>query len=299
MRTILAFLLLFPLPVLAHEGHDHAAPPGTDAMPPAVTVSLAHGLSERLDIKTAPAQLSEVAPTLQIYGRVAALPDRQAVVSARFPAKVLEMRAQAGQAVHKGDVLGKIEPLVYGSNAISLTAAIDGIVSGDIPVAGQVVEAGTQLFEIIDLTDVLVIGQVYDSAALAQLAVGQSVRVDPQNLEGRIERLDPSLDARSRGRNVYIRVSNKNGGLLRHMLVGVSISLAEALPAVVVPHASILGRDSEPFVFIKAGDLAERRVVKMGVRHGDAQEIISGVLPDEEVIIQGHYQLQFAPAAEK
>jgi multidrug efflux pump subunit AcrA (membrane-fusion protein) len=83
------------------------------------------------------------------------------------------------------------------------------------------------------------------------------------------------------------------------MLVTVSIASGEALPAILVPNASVLGRDGEPFVFVKVGDTAERRPVKLGARLGDEQEIITGVLPDEEVIIQGHYQLQFAPALGK
>lgn len=68
MHIILAFLLLFPLPALAHEGHDHAAPPGVEAATPAVVVSLAGWLAQTLDIKTVPAQLAEVAPMLQAYG---------------------------------------------------------------------------------------------------------------------------------------------------------------------------------------------------------------------------------------
>lgn len=304
MQIILAFLLLIPLSALAHEGHDHAAPPGVEAATPAVVVSLAGGRAQTLDIKTVPARLAEVAPMLQAYGRVAALPERQALVSTRFAARAVEVLAQAGQGVKKGDVIAHIEPLVFGSDVVEIKAPIDGVVTGAVPVAGQALAPADRLFEIIDLSEVLVIGQVYEDADFARLKVGQIVQLIKLSMTaapvaGRIERLDPSLDENSRSRNIYIRAENPEGKLLRNMLVTLSIASGEALPAILVPNISVLGRDGEPFVFVKVGDTAERRSVKLGARLGDEQEIISGVLPDEEVIIQGHYQLQFAPALGK
>ena len=304
MHIILAFLLLFPLSALAHEGHDHAAPPGVGAATTAVVVSLAGGRAQTLNIKTVPAHLAEVAPMLQVYGRVAALPERQALVSTRFAARAVEVLAQAGQSIKKDDVIARIEPLVFGSDIIALKAPIDGVVTGAVPAAGQALAPADRLFEVIDLSEVLIIGQVYEDADFARLKVGQTVQFTNLStasapVAGRIERLDPSLDEYSRARNVYIRAENPEGRLLRNMLVTVSIVSGDALPAILVPNASVLGRDGEPFVFVKVGDTAERRTVKLGARLGDEQEIITGVLPDEDVIIQGHYQLQFAPALGK
>lgn len=304
MHIILAFLLLFPLPALAHEGHDHAAPPGVEAATPAVVVSLAGWLAQTLDIKTVPAQLAEVAPMLQAYGRVAALPEQQVLVSTRFAARAVEVLAQAGQRIKKGDVLARIEPLVFGSDTVEIKAPIDGVVTGAVPVTGQAFAQADRLFEVIDLSEVLIIGQVYDDSDFTRLKIGQTVQINKPlttalSVIGRIERLDPSLDENSRARNVYIRAENPEGKLLRNMLVTLSIASGDALPAILVPNTSVLGRDGEPFVFVKVGDTAERRSVKLGARLGDQQEIISGVLPDEEVIIQGHYQLQFVPALGK
>jgi len=303
MYIILAFLLLIPLSALAHEGHDHAAPPGVEAATPAVVISLAGGRAQTLDIKTVPAHLVEVAPMLQVYGRVAALPERQALVSTRFAARAVEVLAQAGQGVKKDHVIARIESLVFGSDIVEIKAPIDGIITGAVPVAGQALAPADRLFEVIDLSEVLIIGQVYEDADFSRLKVGQMAQINLSTtaspIAGRIERIDPSLDENSRARNVYIRAENSEGRLLRNMLVTVSIASGDALPAILVPHTSVLGRDGEPFVFVKVGETAERRSVKLGVRLGDEQEIITGVLPDEEVIIQGHYQLQFAPALGK
>jgi multidrug efflux pump subunit AcrA (membrane-fusion protein) len=304
MHIILAFLLLFPLSAFAHEGHNHAALPGVEAATPAVVISLARERAETLDIKTVPARLAEVAPMLRVYGRVAALPERQALVSTRFAARAVEVLAQAGQSIKKDDIIARIEPLVFGSDIVALKAPMDGVVTGAVPVEGQVFAPADRLFEVIDLSEVLIIGQVYEDDHFARLKVGQTVQVnelstDLASVAGRIERLDPSLDENSRALNIYIRAENPEGRLLRNMLVTVSIASGDALPAILVPNTSVLGRDGEPFVFVKVGDMAERRTVKLGARLGDELEIISGVLPDEEVIIQGHYQLQFAPAAEK
>lgn len=225
-------------------------------------------------------------------------------MSTRFAARAVEVLAQAGQRIKKGDVLARIEPLVFGSDTVEIKAPIDGVVTGAVPVTGQAFAQADRLFEVIDLSEVLIIGQVYDDSDFTRLKIGQTVQINKPlttalSVIGRIERLDPSLDENSRARNVYIRAENPEGKLLRNMLVTLSIASGDALPAILVPNTSVLGRDGEPFVFVKVGDTAERRSVKLGARLGDQQEIISGVLPDEEVIIQGHYQLQFVPALGK
>ena len=61
-----------------------------------------------------------------------------------------------------------------------------------------------------------------------------------------------------------------------------------------VPSRAILGEDGAYFVFVRNGNVFERRNVKLGVRFGPDREILEGVFPDEDVVIVGNYQLQFA-----
>ncbi|HSH39483.1 MAG TPA: efflux RND transporter periplasmic adaptor subunit, partial [Chthoniobacterales bacterium] len=53
------------------------------------------------------------------------------------------------------------------------------------------------------------------------------------------------------------------------------------------------------FVFVRDGNTFERRNVVLGTKAGDQVEIVEGVLPGDNVVTEGHYQLQFATGPKK
>lgn len=300
--------LLLPMEhALAHGGEAHNEAPGQSEAAPAAIVTLSEAAIHNLDIRTEAAQMAEVAPTVRLNAVIEALPSRYAKVSSRFPARVLEVGAQPGSTVTKGDLLVVLEPLVMGSAAVRVTAPITGRITGNVPALGQVVSTTDTLFEVADLSEVLVRAQAYESTYLATLKPGQTVRVTspayPEaNFTGTIERMDVALDLVQRTLNIFARVANPDLKLLWHMQATMLIETAEQLPAVTIPKQAILGSDGEAFVFVRQGNSFERRNITLGLDHGTSREVIEGVLPDDQVVILGQYQLQFAtptkPAAE-
>jgi hypothetical protein len=83
------------------------------------------------------------------------------------------------------------------------------------------------------------------------------------------------------------------------MQATVLVAIGEAQEALAVPDRAVLGDVGNLFVFVRDGNTFERRNVVLGIRSGEMIEITEGVLPGEQVVTQGHYQLQFATADAK
>jgi hypothetical protein len=64
-----------------------------------------------------------------------------------------------------------------------------------------------------------------------------------------------------------------------------------------VPQRAVLGDLGNLFVFVRDGNTFERRNVVLGMKAGEQVEVIEGVLPGDNVVTEGHYQLQFATSA--
>jgi len=82
------------------------------------------------------------------------------------------------------------------------------------------------------------------------------------------------------------------------MQVVLSVEVTEPADILTVPVKAILGESGEQFVFVRNGNEFERRSVKLGAKFGAEREVLEGVFPDEDVVIVGNYQLQFAKSAE-
>jgi len=72
-----------------------------------------------------------------------------------------------------------------------------------------------------------------------------------------------------------------------------TIALGAPTERLMIPKKAVLGENGAYFVFVRDGNNFERRVVVLGKKSGQEIEIIEGVLPDEAVVIQGNYQLQY------
>ncbi len=115
--------------------------------------------------------------------------------------------------------------------------------------------------------------------------------------EGKVQRLDVGLERESRTFEVYVLLDNPELQLRPNMQASVSIAIGEPQEVLAVPQRAVLGDLGNLFVFVRDGNTFERRNVVVGIKSGDQVEIVEGVLPGDNVVTEGHYQLQFATAA--
>lgn len=300
---IVTLALGLAIPVAAHEGHDHAAPPGAaEATAPAPVVELPDAAIANLGVQTVRAALAPRAQSLDLHATVSFLPEHHARISPRVSGKVASILVKTGDKVRAGQPLLTVQPNLIGSPPVTLAAPIEGFVTRHAVVLGESVQPETTLMEVADPDKVLVNGKVFETPEMARLAVGQKVVArapvyGATAFEGRLQRVDIALQGPNRTLDVYALVDNPDHRLKAGMQAILSVELETPRDALAIPSRAILGEMGNLFVFVRDGNRFERRAVTLGARFGAEREILDGVLPDEDVVTQGHYQIQFVRAA--
>lgn len=290
-------LMLVTSPVLAGEGHDHGTP-GDSAGGPLSEIVLTEAMMTNLGIKSAPANLQDVSNTVDLVANIDYLPEKQAIVSARAEGTVSKILVWTGQKVEKGQDILVMQPRYLDNPPVHLKAPISGYVTEQNVVIGQAINPDQPLVRIADLSEVLVRGLAYEDMAQSGFVIGQKVIVTTPSLpgevfEGTVHHVDATLQAGSRVREIDTVVSNPEGKLLANMQATLSIKIGDQTTALVVPQRAILGDTGNYFLYVQEGDHFYRRDLTLGQKFGTMREVIDGVLPDEQVVTVGNYQLQF------
>lgn len=303
----ISFLLAFgaTTTLKAHEGHSHNPAPGTETAGGEETeVTLSNAAIHNLGIKTEPAILSELSERLDMNATISFLPEKHAQISPRFEGKVKKIYVQIGEKVSKNQKLLSIAPFFLGSPAVILKSPIDGFITAQNVVIGQSATKDTIVMEVADPSEVLVTGKAFETPKIARLKVGQKVTVSTPTYAskifiGTVQRMDITLKTSSRTLDVYALVKNPDRRLLANMQAILSVAISKAEPILAVPSRAILGDGSNKFLYVRNKNKFERRNLMLGKKYGSLREIIEGVFPDEEIVVQGHYQLQFTKPSKK
>ena len=181
------------------------------------------------------------------------------------------------------------------SNLLPLFAPFNGIVVGREAVVGEVIEAAKPIFEVADVSTMLLVLNVSKEDA-DKVAIGQPVRFRPDGSEtdytSRITWISTEVNEETRTLQVRAEVDNLVGaadGETRHALRAHTfgtgrIEIDRRGTAVVVPQASVQWDGSRWVVFVPAGDVAfTARPVEPGVRIGDVVEIATDPATDPQI----------------
>lgn len=304
---ILGTLFLGHMPVLAHEGHDHA--PGEVSSGAVGPVSISREARVNLGIVTHTVEPTTIETILTALGQIEPLPGKAAAISSRIAGRTTALYVNDGQVVKKGQPLLEVESRQVGDPPprVTFTAPFDGVVIDRHAVLGETVDPEKHLMEIVDLSEVYAEGRVYEGQ-IAALAIGQSVRVTVESFPeevfvGNLELLSGALDRDTRTLRVWARIKNAGGRLRPNMRATLRIAVGSVGLALAVPNESILGDAGEKFLFVESENdplTFERRRVILGARDDRYTEIIEGVFPGDKVVTQGSYQLQYvAPKSEE
>lgn len=181
-----------------------------------------------------------------------------------------------------------IDPSRVTSNLLPLYAPFDGIVVGREAVVGEVIEAAKPIFEVADVSTMLLVLNVSKEHA-GQVAIGQPVsfRPDGSTVEysSRIAWISTEVNEETRTLQVRAEVANRGDSSrsptavmpppLRANTFGIGrIEIGRRETAVVVPQSSVQWDGSRWVVFVPTGEAAfAARPVEPGVRLGDDVEI--------------------------
>ena len=192
-------------------------------------------------------------------------------------------------------VVAGIDPSRITSNLLPLYAPFDGVVVGREAVVGEVIEAAKPIFEVADVSTMLLVLNVSKEDA-DKVAIGQPVRFRPdgstEEYESRIAWISTEVNEETRTLQVRAEVANRvdparvadndpQAGLRANTFGSGRIEIDRRGTALVVPRTSVQWDGSRWVVFVPAGDSAfAARPVEPGVREGDLVEIAGEATAD-------------------
>lgn len=172
-----------------------------------------------------------------------------------------------------------------------IVAPFDGAVGIRNVSLGDYVKEGTDLVNIED-TRVLKVDFRLPERNFKQIAVGQTIEVVADALPGerrvgRVDAINPRVDANGRSLEVRALLDNAEGRLKPGMFVRVRVIVGERANALMVPEEAIVPQGEEFFVFRVVDNAARRVPVKIGVRRDAMVEVLQGLSPGDQVVTAG------------
>ena len=171
-----------------------------------------------------------------------------------------------------------------------IRSPLNGMVADRPLNIGEMASAGSPLFTIVDISRVTARANVPAQQA-ATLRVGQPATISGPggDLTGKITVVSPAVDPSTTTLQVWVQAPNPGEKLKLGSTARVSINAGAIPDAVVVPVAALLSSDEggEKVMIAGSDGLAHEQKVDVGIRSGDNVQILSGVKPGDQVIVQG------------
>lgn len=256
-------------------------------------VKLAKEQQAAIGLKTAKAELRDIDVVLMLNGTVKLDPNLHAHISTRIEGRVEKLYVNMGDKVEKGQKLADIQSRQIGNPppVVTLEATVGGVINDRSVTLGESVEPNKELFHIVDLSEVIVVAEVYEED-IGKVKLDQDARIRVLGypdlaFDGKITFVGVELDPEKRTLPVWVTVKNPDGKLKPEMFAKVAIVLARNEGVLAVPKEAILEAGGEKFVFVQAGDSFNRSDVQTGAEDDRFVEIKDGLVPDDVVVTDG------------
>jgi cobalt-zinc-cadmium efflux system membrane fusion protein len=255
-----------------------------------------------LRVELVEAQEIDFGESVFALGRIEVLPGNKAVVSSRIPGRATEVKARPFTLCEKGDELVKVESRQAGDPppTVSLVAPISGLIAKVDVSPGQPVNPDANLIEIYDLEEVEAVAQIPDYFAAKikpELEVTIQVEGFEQPFEAKIEHLGAEADTATGTLEAACHLSNADLRLRPGMRAQFNVRIGSRPGVMAIPRTAVQGDAGQRFVYVADYELKNAFIktpVVVGEQNSTMAEIISGLLPGDQVVNRGAYALSFA-----
>jgi RND family efflux transporter MFP subunit len=182
---------------------------------------------------------------------------------------------------------------------VVVPAPIAGVITSRAANLGQVASMGQELCTVTDLSQVWVIGDLYEQDFQTVHVGSEAALTTPAyptlTLRGRVSYIDPRVDPQTRTAKVRVEVPNAEGRLRLGMYVTLVFTTPGRERIVVVPRAAVQTIGERQVVFVPSPDEEGKflpRTVQVGPLRGDRVTIQGGVQPGEVVVTEGSFFLR-------
>lgn len=189
--------------------------------------------------------------------------------------------------------LRKLESTGQPIKAVTFYSPASGVVTKKDVVEGMKLEAGAMPYEIVDLSSVWVVADVYE-AEIRQVTIGTPATLTltaypGRSFTGTVAFIAPMLDPQTRTVKVRLSFPNPAGDLRPEMFGEVLLSVA-AHDGLVVPADALIDSGTAQVVFVAEGSgRFVPRLVETGQRDGAMVEITRGVEVGEQVVVRANF----------
>jgi RND family efflux transporter MFP subunit len=174
----------------------------------------------------------------------------------------------------------------------TITAPFDGIITRKLVDVGHLASPGKPLLEMEDTKSLRLEADVPE-AIIGSVEMGAKFKVrieaQPSELEGIVSEIAPAGDPNSRTFVVKLDLPS-SAGLRSGQFGRAAIAVGET-PVLRAPASAVIRRGQMELVFVITDERARLRLVKTGKQIGEEVELVSGVDPGEQVVIQGNSNL--------
>lgn len=180
-------------------------------------------------------------------------------------------------------------------NNLRLLSPITGIVSSLTAETGGMVGQTMAPVSVIDIKK-MVMDINLSEYDINKVQAGQKIKVfvdavQEEALEGEIEWVGPSADARSQSYPVRIVVNNTKESLKPGMFARAALVMDTRSDAVTVAKNSILREQGSYYIFVTKEDKVIKKEVRLGLENRGRIEILSGISSEDTVVVKGQEYL--------
>ncbi len=154
---------------------------------------------------------------------------------------------------------------------------------------GDFVTVGAPLFELVDRDPIELRVRVPEKHAV-EIAVGQAVKFavegERERVAGRVTRIAPLIDSRTRTLEVRIQAPNTEGRLRVGAFARAEIFTRMDPDALTVPRSAVTVFAGVSKLFVVEEGRAQERAVELGAQLGDTLEIVSGLEAGESYVLE-------------
>ena len=191
------------------------------------------------------------------------------------------------------DDIARIEQTRKAERTLTVHSPASGVVVKKDVVPGMKIEAGAMPYEIVDLSSIWVLADVYETE-LRFVKVGAPATLTLKALpgkpyQGRGVFIDPYLDAKTRTAKVRLVFANPGGNIKPEMFGEVVLKTAPR-KALRIPTDAVINSGTRSVVFAALGDgKFQPREVRLGVSDGNLVEVLEGLAQGEEVVTRANF----------
>jgi len=179
------------------------------------------------------------------------------------------------------------------TKTLTFYSPLAGVVTKKDVVEGMKLDAGAMPYEIVDLSSVWVLADVYESELrFVAEGMGATLKLNAfpnREFQGKVAFIDPLLDPATRTVKVRITFPNATGEL-RPGLFGDVVLHGTPHEGLRIPADAVIdsGIDKLVFVAVGEGKFAPRKI-KLGESDGTQAEVIGGLVAGERVVSRANF----------